>query len=190
MISLFTLAYIHVAFVQVPVNCLEKETYTWSREGVLRVEISIGADNSLEISKYCNKACIQTPPVIQNPDAPSIVVVEQPTTITIQIHKEDIPNSETEDLILDSEKSPEFINRTLPFKDSVHDPDCLSPYKTLLSDMEMFTNTGNILSYFMHMVTNLACSNKYKIFSLFTYLVILKTCKLINSCTLAVKNLL
>lgn len=148
MISLFTLAYIHVAFVQVPVNCLEKETYTWSRKGVLRVEISMEADDSLGISKYCNKApsCIQNPPAIQNPDAPSIVVVEQPTTITIQIHKDNIPISETEDLILDSEKSPEFINRTLPFKDSVHDPDCLSPYKTILSDMEMFTNTGNILS--------------------------------------------
>ena len=146
MISLFTLAYIHVAFVQVPVNCLEKETHTWSREGVLRVEISVEVDESLGIPKYCNKipSCILNPP-IRNPDTPSIVVVEQPTAITIKIHKDDSPNSETEDLILDSEKSPEFINRTLPFRDSVHDPDC--PYQTILSDMEMFTNTGNLFIF-------------------------------------------
>lgn len=44
--------------------------------------------------------------------------------------------------MLDPEKSPVFINRTVPFKDSVSDPDCFSPLKATLSDTEMFTNTG------------------------------------------------
>lgn len=149
MISLFTLAYIHCAFVQVPVTCLEIETQTWSREGVLRVEISVDepSPGPVDPSKYCNNAApqLENPPTIQSPDTPSIVVKEKPT-ITIEIHKDD-SFIEHEDLTLDAEKSPEFINRTLPFSDTVYDPDCLSPLKTILSDMEMFTNTGNIFYY-------------------------------------------
>lgn len=149
MISLFTLTYIHVAFVQVPVNCLETETLTWSREGVLRVEISLEEPpvGPAEISDYCNADThrVKKFPHLQSPETPSVVIVDKPPTITIEIHKEDNSVAETQDVILDAEKSPEFINRTLPFKDSVHDPDCLSPLKTILSDIEMFSNTGNIL---------------------------------------------
>ncbi|XP_054715663.1 membralin-like [Uloborus diversus] len=144
-ISLFTLAYIHMAFVQVPVNCLETETQTWSREGVLRVEISLEepTTDSVDMSHYCND--MKQPP-LRNPVIPSSDSSKTVETIENQM-KLATANSELasdngiENLELDAEKTPEFINRTLEFKDSVSDPDCLSPLRTMLSDMEMFTNT-------------------------------------------------
>ncbi|XP_035211688.1 membralin-like isoform X2 [Stegodyphus dumicola] len=145
-ISLFTLAYIHMTFVQVPVNCLGKETENWSREGILRVEISLEEQviEPVDISKYCNN---MSPPPVKN--IPKFPKEQKPPMKLIEkndLHKPEdkVPEFVVEDAfqdhILDAEKAPEFINRTLQFKDSVSDPDCLSPLRTILSDMEMFTN--------------------------------------------------
>ncbi|RWS01544.1 membralin-like protein, partial [Dinothrombium tinctorium] len=45
--SLFTLAYLHLSFIRTPINCLENVHKDWPREGILRVEIVEGADDSV-----------------------------------------------------------------------------------------------------------------------------------------------
>lgn len=37
--SLFILAYLHVAFIRTPINCLESHQNDWPKDGILRVEI-------------------------------------------------------------------------------------------------------------------------------------------------------
>ncbi|RWS29661.1 membralin-like protein [Leptotrombidium deliense] len=44
--SLFTLGYLHLTFIRTPMNCLENVNKDWPREGILRVEIVEGGDDS------------------------------------------------------------------------------------------------------------------------------------------------
>ncbi|KAG8197032.1 hypothetical protein JTE90_004301 [Oedothorax gibbosus] len=144
-ISLCTLIYVHATFVRVPVNCLEEETKTWSREGVLRIEISMDEQTTkaFNISKYYNSTLASHFSRIKQERKIYLEMMEKKRK-ALQKLKLEKPQMMGENIdldLLDPEKSPVFINRTVPFKDSVSDPDCFSPLKATLSDTEMFTNT-------------------------------------------------
>lgn len=141
-IFLLTHAYIHVAFVQVPIDCLHHETKTWSREGVLRVEIALdelSSKNSQSV-KYCTTQSHSTENV-KTPGEPKNSELADDTVFnSLKMETSLASGGDAMENSVGDEKNPEFINRSLPFKDSVSDPDCLSPLKTTLSDMEMFSN--------------------------------------------------
>ncbi|CAL1285627.1 unnamed protein product, partial [Larinioides sclopetarius] len=143
-ICLFILMYAHVAFVRTPVNCLEKEIQTWSREGVLRIEISLEEPitKNYNVSIYYNNTLASHFSRIQQEQRNYLELMKSKKALQRPINKvPEVLEENFEVEILDAEKSPVFINRTIPFKDSVSDPDCFSPLKATLSDTELFTNT-------------------------------------------------
>ena len=52
---LFVLGYIHIAFAQTPINCLQSVQSTWPRHGILRVEIVKNASQDYSILKSYEK---------------------------------------------------------------------------------------------------------------------------------------
>lgn len=63
LLSLLTLSYLHVVFIQRPINCLESVEDSWFRDGILRVEIvdstqqtimnhAQGVEKEMETSEY------------------------------------------------------------------------------------------------------------------------------------------
>ena len=49
------LGYIHIAFAQTPINCLQNIQSTWPRDGILRVEIVKNASHNYNILKSYEK---------------------------------------------------------------------------------------------------------------------------------------
>ncbi|GIZ04512.1 membralin [Caerostris extrusa] len=156
-VCFMVLIYVHMAFVRTPVTCLQKEVDTWSRLGVLRVEISLDeqktkpfnisefyTQNSYALAGHLARVRQEQKEYFERMRRQRAERKKKPQVkfpelkITKKIFREkDFEKRE----ILDAEKRPVFVNRTLPFTDSVFDPDCFSPSKTLLSETELFTNT-------------------------------------------------
>ncbi|GFU00557.1 membralin [Nephila pilipes] len=151
-ICLFILIYAHLAFVRTPVNCLEKESHTWSREGVLRIEISLDESGSkpFNISKYYNNSLASHFSRIQKERKNYLEKLKQKKAAQKLVIKPPVVEEDIEFEVLDPEKTPVFINRTVLFKDSVSDPDCFSPIKTTLSDTEMFTSSDMFFTQVWH----------------------------------------
>ncbi|GBM74272.1 Membralin [Araneus ventricosus] len=122
-ICLFILMYAHVAFVRTPVNCLEKEIQTWSREGVLRIEISLEEPitKNYNISIYYNNTLASHFSRIQQEQKNYLELMKSKKAQQRPINKvPEVLEENFEVEILDAEKSPVFINRTIPFKDMWH----------------------------------------------------------------------
>ncbi|XP_015907914.2 membralin [Parasteatoda tepidariorum] len=147
LISLLILFYVHFAFVKLPITCLDNETMTWSREGVLRLKISLEEPVSVpvDVSKYCNKTPVKSSArkAIQE-QSHAILLAQSKRQAEYASKAANNNENDAEDNILDAEKSPEFINRTGPFKDSVFDPDCLSPITTTLTESEIYTSIDHV----------------------------------------------
>lgn len=151
-ICLFILIYTHLAFVRAPVNCLEKEARSWSREGVLRIEISLdeSASKPFNISQYYNKSLASHFSKIQKERKRYMEKLKQQKAVEKLAIKLPIVEEDIEFEVLDPEKTPVFINRTVHFRDSVSDPDCFSPITTTLTDTEMFTASDMFFTQVWH----------------------------------------
>ncbi|XP_055949716.1 membralin-like isoform X2 [Argiope bruennichi] len=167
-ISLFILVYVHFAFVKTPVNCLEKEIRTWSREGVLRIEISteetttqrfnlsIFYNNSIashldrirqEQKTYYEllrkKKAMQRAmqKAAQNAMREAVLNNNQ---IVMPLNKiSELKKKSDEDFAMEflkAYRNPIFVNGTILNKNSISDPDCFTPLTTTISETEYFEN--------------------------------------------------
>ncbi|GFS76495.1 membralin [Trichonephila clavipes] len=141
-ISLSILIYTHLTFVRTPVTCLEKEARSWSREGVLRIEISLDESTSkpFNISKYYNHSLAGHFSKIQKERKRFMEQLKNKKAGQRLVLKPPIEEKKGSKVL-----DPVFINRTGHFKDSVSDPDCFSPITTTLSDTEMIGHQGSNL---------------------------------------------
>ncbi|GFY67699.1 membralin [Trichonephila inaurata madagascariensis] len=146
-ISLSILIYTHLTFVRTPVTCLEKEARSWSREGVLRIEISLDESTSkpFNISKFYNHSLAGHFSTIQKERKrfmEQLKLKKAGQRFVLKPPIEEKKGSKVSD--------PVFINRTWHFKDSVSDPDCFSPITTTLSDTEMIGHQDLIFTQVWH----------------------------------------
>lgn len=128
-ISLFMLAYLHVAFIRSPITCLKSIDEDWPKEGVLRIEIISDPSNHESYLKQMESSADDLDPDHPGSGIMSPVVVVDPVIGGGSLDDEAALNSSIASLI--KINHPNVLDNGYP-----------APLRDKISHLEMFTRSG------------------------------------------------